>query len=106
VKAAGIFTLFDTSIIRPSLHLRRHPCGISDWATLVTQLLLSFYKIFLFNVIKLMLTYVHLAGWANITVYHSLIQQQSLSFPFSLFTQMFGLHPYLVTLVLNTMLFF
>jgi hypothetical protein len=106
VRAAAISTLFATSTIKPSLQLRRRPCGISGWDTPVTQLLPKFYTVFLSNVIKLMITHVRPVVWASIIVYLFLIQKHSRSFLSKLFIRMFGLHQYLVTLATNIMLFF
>jgi hypothetical protein len=74
VIAAVISTPFASNIIRLSLQLRRHPCGISGWDIPVFQSPLRFYRIFHSSVIKLMLTHVHLVVWASITVYLFLIQ--------------------------------
>jgi hypothetical protein len=84
LKAVATSTLSASNIIKLFMHPRLRPCGISDWAILDSQLPIKFYKLFLFNVINLMLIPVLLAGWENTFVYLSPIWHHKLFFLFQL----------------------
>lgn len=73
MRAAAISTPCAFLAIKPSLHHQLHPCGISGSGTPGTLLILKFYKLFPFHVIRLMVTVAVLAAWASTPVYLSAI---------------------------------